>query len=197
MLTDDGAVGWWWLMLVLLDHVCLPWHCSDFRVVVVFQVFLLLFACLGFSISRNTLQLWLPSISTSPFSGYQLVIGILLLHHCILDSRISHPHQVVAANGSKHNGRNYVWLKCYGSEQTTKSISQDAKGIFAHSPVAAGSVIVDSLWNLQAIPPIWFHYLCPKGEDIIANKNIWCVFIIIQQVVCWREANDILVNRML
>ncbi len=23
MLTDDGAVGWWWLMLVLLDHVCL------------------------------------------------------------------------------------------------------------------------------------------------------------------------------
>ncbi len=108
MLTDDGAVGWWWLMLVLLDHVCLPWHCPDNRVVVVFQVFPLLFACLGLSVSKNTLQLLLPSISSLLFSRYQLVIGILPVHHNILDSRISHPHQVVAANGSKHNDRGYI-----------------------------------------------------------------------------------------
>ncbi len=116
MLTDDGAVGWWWLILVLLDHVYLPWHCSDNRVVVVFQVFPQLFACLGFSVSRNTLQLLLPSICSSLFSGYQLVIGILPVHCYIMDIRISHPHQDVAANGSRHNGRGYIWLKFYGSE---------------------------------------------------------------------------------
>ncbi len=159
-------------MLVLLDHVCLPCHCSNNRVVVVFQVFPLFFACLGLSVSRNTLQLLLSSISSSPFSRYQLVIGILPVHHSILDSRISHPHQVVAANGSKHNGRGYIWLKCYGSEQTTKRIGQDAKGVFAHSPAVAGSVIVDSLWDIQAMPPIWFHHICPKREGIIANKKI-------------------------
>ncbi len=196
MLTDDGAVGWWWLMLVLLDHVCLPWHCSDNRVVVVFQVFPLLYACLGLAVSKNTLQLLLPSIFSSPFSGNQLVIGIRQVHHSIVDSRISHPHQVVAANGSMHSGRGSIWLKCYVSEQTTKLIGQNAKGVFAQAPTVAGSVIVDSLWDVQAMPPIWFHHICLKRKGI-TNKKIWCISIIIWQVVCWREANDILLNHML
>ncbi len=192
MLTDDGAVGWWWLMLVLLDHACLPWHCSGNRVVVVFQVFQLLFDCLGLSVSRNRLHLLLPSISSSPFSRYQLIIGILPVHHCILDSRISHPHRVVAENGSKHNSRGYIWLKVYGSEQITKLIGQDAKGVFGYSPAADGSVIVDSFWDIQAMPPIWFHHISPNREGIIANKKIWCVFIIIWQVVCWSSGKPMI-----
>ncbi len=65
-----------------------------------------------------------------------MVIGILPIDHCILDSRISHPHQVVAVNGFKHNGGGYIWLTFYGSEQTTKLIDLDAKSVFTHSPAA-------------------------------------------------------------
>ncbi len=166
-------------MLVLLDHVCLPWYCPDNRVVVVFQVFPLLLACLGLSVSGNTLQFLLPSISSSPFSRYQMVISILPVHHCILDSRISHPHQVVAANGSKHNGRGYIWLTFYGSEQTTKSIGQNAKGVFAHSPAAACSVIVDSMWDVQAMPPS--HMVSSYMSEVVRHnhqqKNMVCLFL--------------------
>ncbi len=120
MLTDDGAVGWWWLMLVLLDHVCLPWHCSDNRVVVVFQVFPLLFALVflfpGLCCSSYS-QVF--TLRRSPDISWLMPLPV---YHHILDSRISRPHQVVPANGTKHNGRSYIWLKVYGSEQTTKLI---------------------------------------------------------------------------
>ncbi len=107
----------------------------------------------------------------------------------ILDSRISHAHEIMTANGGKDDIGGYLGLKIYQTQKTGISVGQDTEGILADSLAMARSIVIYSFWHLQPLSAIRFHHEGAQREGIVTNKEIWSISILIRQVVRRRETN--------
>ena len=114
----------------------------------------------------------------APLPWYDLVVRILLVTVCILQSRVAHPHQVVETATCDDNLVDGLWGRSHGGHDALPSVCQNSKGVFYYSSGSGEEVIEDPFFVGQISLAEGLHQPCFQGKSIITNDEKWCVLVI-------------------